>query len=442
VTLSRPFYAGRFEITQAQFATLMSTNPSVFRSGCPNRPVDNVSWDEATAFCRRLTENERAAGSLPAGWIFRLPSEAEWEYIARAGSTQRYFFGDDPTGADLPDHAWFLTSGQTFNVATKHPNPWGLFNVLGNVAEWCQDNSDLYPGGPIIDPPGPAASAYRVIRGGGFRDDAVHLRSACRWSEAEPSERFHNVGFRVVLAPSDPSPVPPIDLVRIEPGLFTLGSPPSEPGHDPVEGPAREVSITRAFSIGRYEVTQAEYQTVTGFNPSQDRRFAHQPVEQVSWEEADQFCRELTRRAASAGSLPDGYAYRLPTEAEWEFAARAGTTTPYSFGVVGETLRLEDHACFLSAPTCGVGSRLPNAWGLHDVHGNVSEWCHDWFGPYTETPGPDPTGPSAGAARVVRGGSWNDPTSDCRSATRFSLAPAQRSRAVGFRVVLGPLVMP
>jgi formylglycine-generating enzyme required for sulfatase activity len=157
------------------------------------------------------------------------------------------------------------------------------------------------------------------------------------------------------------------------------------------------------------------------------------PVENVSWEEAQTFCEKLSDRAAEQSLARR---YRLPTEAEWEYACRAGTTTPYHFG---PTLSkdLANDGYMLRRPT-RVGSYPANPWGLFDMHGNVAEWCEDWYDDayYTLSPEPDPPGPSATGRRVVRGGSFLGPAWDCRSAARAALPPKTRAPHVGFRVVM------
>jgi formylglycine-generating enzyme required for sulfatase activity len=219
------------------------------------------------------------------------------------------------------------------------------------------------------------------------------------------------------------------------PGTFLMGSPPSELGRCEDEQ-QHQVTLTRGFWLGVTPVTQAQWQAVLGSNPS-DFQGDDRPVEQVSWDDCQEFCKRLAER--------DGRPYRLPTEAEWEYACRAGTTTPFYFGATIST----DQANYDGKNTYGkgkkgkyreettpVGSFPANAWGLYDMRGNVWEWCQDWYGPYPEGDIKDPQGSKSGDARVVRGGSWDYFPRSCRAAIRLRYAAGYRSYDVGCRLVL------
>ncbi len=232
-------------------------------------------------------------------------------------------------------------------------------------------------------------------------------------------------------------------LARIGAGKFWRGSPPDEPGRWVDEGPLREVQITRAFYIGVCEVTQQQFETVLHYNPS---HFTQQrgggpdhPVESLSHDEALRFCRFLSDRP---GEKQAGRVYRLPTEAEWEYACRAGSRSAYHFGDFGKELwRYAWFAESAGGKTHPVGQLLPNAWELHDTHGNVFEWCSDWYDKdfYRDGPLVDPHCIQPTRARVVRGGCWADQHGDrawCRSARRGWLAPNGKKEGVGLRVVL------
>ncbi len=251
-------------------------------------------------------------------------------------------------------------------------------------------------------------------------------------------------------------------LTYIAPGKFQMGSPKSEQDHVRKKfGDAagdwasqekqHEVEITKGFYLGAYAVTQEEYETVMGKNPSwfsadgggKDKvagintiRF---PVERVNWDEAKEFCRKL--------SAKEGKTYRLPTEAEWEYACRAGTATPFHFG---ETITTDQVNYDGNYPygdgakgayrerTMKVGSFAPNAWGLYDMHGNVWQWCEDWHEKdyYNNSPRVNPLNTKEGSARVVRGGCWGRNAWGCRSAFRDRHVPSRRSSLLGFRVAL------
>jgi len=225
--------------------------------------------------------------------------------------------------------------------------------------------------------------------------------------------------------------------LRIEPGVFVMGSPPSEEGHWDDEG-QREVRITRAFWLKSTEVTQGEWQAVMGSNPSHfDGCGERCPVEYVSWEDAVAYLNKLSEREGLEACYPPGGSfkgltcrgYRLPTEAEWEYAARAGTT--------GARYGSLDDVAWYGATSGGkthpVGQKAPNAWGLYDMLGNVAEWVHDWDGPHRGGSATDPTGPGDGRLRVERGGNWYNDARDVRAANRVSGGPANRSSTVGFR---------
>jgi formylglycine-generating enzyme required for sulfatase activity len=205
VTISQGFKMEIHPVTQQEYQAVMGTNPSAF-AGDPNRPVDQVSWADATYYCALLTQRELTAGRLPARWKYRLPTEAEWEYAARAGTSTRFFYGDDPDYSELSNYAWYQdnSDNQTHAVGQKAPNPWGLQDVYGNVWEWCQDwYADCYPGGSVNDPVGPAGGLYRVLRGGSWATYQTLCRSATRLAD-DPANAFSNYGFRVILAPDQP----------------------------------------------------------------------------------------------------------------------------------------------------------------------------------------------------------------------------------------------
>jgi uncharacterized protein (TIGR02996 family) len=207
----------------------------------------------------------------------------------------------------------------------------------------------------------------------------------------------------------------------IPPGRFLMGSPDSDDKWLDDET-QHQVTLSRGFWLALTPVTQTQWHTVMDGNPS-DFKGTDLPVEMVSWDDCQQFCRQLGERA--------GQSLRLPTEAEWEYACRAGTSTSF---FVGEVLSGEQANFGASVgQTTAVGSFPPNAWGLHDMHGNVWEWCHDWYAPFAKEAVQDPAGPATGSARVLCGGSWSVPSRNCRAANRFRVAPAFRLNDIGFR---------
>jgi len=208
VTLTRGFYVGKYLVTQAEFLAVMGINPSFFNGGIfgtdLNRPVEQVYWFSAVAYCAQLTQNEQQAGHLPPGWVYRLPTEAEWEFACRAGTTTRFSYGDDPGYTELVTYAWYAKNGAstTHAVGQKPPNPGSLYDMHGDVFEWCQDWYGEYPTGPVVDPQGPSSGSARVFRGGSWDVAGQFCRSAGRYS-SDPATRSVDIGFRVVLANFD-----------------------------------------------------------------------------------------------------------------------------------------------------------------------------------------------------------------------------------------------
>ena len=221
--------------------------------------------------------------------------------------------------------------------------------------------------------------------------------------------------------------------------------------HKEDERPVHRVRITKPFLLGQTEVTQGQFKKVTGTTPWHGLKHVtdgpDRPASYVSWEHAVEFCRQLTEAERRAGRLAADRSYRLPTEAEWEYACRAATRTTWSFG--DEERFLEEHAWFRGntvdrgdAEPHEVGLKKPNPWGLLDMHGNLNEWCGDWYANNSYKPSPpdavmtDPRGPSAGGSfRIIRGGNLYDGPIGCRAAVRYVAIPSSREPMTGFRVV-------
>lgn len=468
VTLTQGYYLGVYEVTNAQWSHVMGKGA---RDG-DDRPVANVSWEVADEFCRRLSAlpEERNVGA-----VYRLPTEAEWEYACRAGTTTMYSFGNHESR--LGSYAWFgnnsgdqvLDAAELWDsedddygsllaengcrshpVGTKRPNQWGLFDMHGNVHEWCSDwhGRDVVES-PVTDPTGPAPGSERIFRGGSWFDPAKNCRSAGRESippdehlrflgfrvarniAQAPAERNResedrpsrdrgrgtdvplNVAFKAVLAERPIRNSVGMQLKLIPPGTFTMGD---------VRGGREEmphqVSLTKPYSIGVHEVTNAQWRQVMGAIPSRSTGDDH-PVERIAWKDAVAFCQKLS-------SLPEekkaGRIYRLPTEAEWEYACRAGTDTPFytGFRLSARDAKFAAVKLIRPADTVPVGSFRPNPWGLFDMHGNVWEWTHDWFdaGYYEHSQSDDPPGPENGTHHTLRGGSASTLAEECRASFR------------------------
>ncbi len=320
---------------------------------------------------------------------------------------------------------------------------WPTMLLLGWIAAWetgmgCRPNADqLQSSGTVVlneqDASGfsgsPAASGLGGERDAASANEGRETGESPQVRPALPRRMTNSIGMSLVLIPA---------------GEFSMGSPDSEADRGLGEGPQHQVRITKPFYLGACEVTQGEYESVMGRNPSRFKLVLGQdtarfPVEQVSWHDALEFCRHL--------SEADGRSYRLPTEAEWEYACRAGTTTPFSFGDVldgheancdgNEPYCAEGKGPYLRRPT-PVGSYAANAFGLHDMHGNVYEWCADWYDAnyYASSPCEDPQGPESGEYRVTRGGCWFLSARLCRSAYRRECPAQAQYSFLGFRVAL------
>ncbi len=411
VEITHGFWMGRTEVTQAAYQKVMKGNPSAFRG--TDRPADKVIWNEAKAYCE-------AVG-------MRLPTEAEWEYAARAGS-------EKPTYAELERVAWYdgNSDGQTHPVAAKKPNAWGLYDLLGNVWEWTADWYDpgYYDQKFSKDPHGPVGGMDRVARGGSWATVARSMRVSVR-DGGGPGHRSSGVGFRcagesldhtaeraetTVTVTVRENPKDGLKYVLISPGQFTMGCSIGDRGCGDREKPAHDVEISRAFWIGQTEVTQGAYERVLHENPSHLRDL-NLPVSDVNWNQAKSYC--------------EAVGMRLPTEAEWEYAARAGTAG-MSYGGLGQIAWYDGNS---DNQAHKVASQRPNSWGLFDMLGNLWEWTADWYdGSYfTRTVAKDPQGPREGTRRVVRGGSWHEMSGNVRVSYRVAMNPMQGDNTTGFR---------
>ncbi|MCA9016544.1 MAG: formylglycine-generating enzyme family protein, partial [Planctomycetaceae bacterium] len=521
VKITKPFYLGTYEVTQAEYEKIMGENPSWFSpkgqgstkvtgQKTDKYPVDSASWHDAEIFCRKLSERE--------GKTYRLPTEAEWEYACRAGTTGPFHFGnsdngrlsntagDDPYGTDVKGPSL----GRTTQVGSYAPNAFGLYDMHGNVFEWCADwfvppvysqRSGKLTINPLVSSKAPAVKT-RVLRGGAWnKGKEIHARSALRRGNL-PSWKGQNIGFRVVQEATQQARTASIaqspktdekqiqvikdpragELVFIPAGTFLMGAPENEKGAWPFEKPQHKVEIKTGFYIGKYEVTfeqfrvfaaetsykteaqnnpqggggyDAERKDVVNSHPRFSWRFAgfpqrsNEPVVNVTWNDAVAYCNWLTEK--------DGkHIYRLPTEAEHEYAGRAGTTTAYGWGQEQDSLIGNENVSDQSLAKklnpksfhfkrCGkgddgfpftapVGSFKPNAFGVFDLHGNVSEWCENV---YLEDryQNPDKPLPKTGAKRVLRGGSYLYLHLDCRAARRVNAPADERRCDRGFRIV-------
>ena len=448
------------------------------------------------------------------GKAFDLPTEAQWEYACRAGTCKAWNNNTDASKEGYQDDnldklGRYSENGKDgkggYNdlhttVGSYLPNYWGLYDMHGNVWEMCLDwwgDPGSYTSDPVTDPVGAAEGTSRHMRGGSQANIAGECRSACRAGNG-PNDRYEFVGFRVAMTVSDDDDDDPDDgpafaekymvvdlasgessylddrpdggwadeykttkmvLRKVEAGKFTMGSPEDELGREADEY-QHEVTLTKDFYIGVFQTTQKQYETIAGAGSN----FSHysgdtRPVEYVSYnlirgtDKGDDWpSNNYVDEDSFLGKLraKTGANFDLPTEAQWEFACRSGTTTAlnngsnitnfYQDGNMNELGRYwynggEDDG------TAVVGSYLPNAWGLYDMHGNVWEWCLDWWDDsesWSTDPVTDPVGAIVGSRRLLRGGTHINGAGRCRSAHRSISYPAVNNINYGFRVVLVP----
>ncbi len=469
VTFTKPFWLGRTEVTQRQWQQVMGWNRSVVAGD--DLPATNFLWYAAMEFCRKLNERERAAGRLPAGYIYSLPTERQWEYAARAGSTADRV-------PDLGAVAWYVSNcdGKMHPVGQKRANAWGLYDMLGNALEMCLDEHAPYPGGKQTDPIAEIKGDNIVVRGGCFQNDAGRCRVASRYAIPAVIDPVY-AGIRLALIPENsridrrpPPPAPPvmgkaytvplydIALVPIAPGTFTMGSTDDwfvkNAGLGrPSMQPLTTVTITRPFWLGKTEITQLQWTEIMGtsvveqkekhkiYFQADDQPVAGQgndyPMYFVTWDEAMEYCRKLTELEKGEGRIPAGYQYSLPTEAQWEYACRAGSRADKPADLLAGDW-VEENSGNTTHP---VAQKPANAWGLHDMMGNVAELCLD-------NPSDLPGGKvndlwmksvEQGTTHAERGGSFGGDSMYGHFGFRLSDGGGLPSSGVGFRVALVPV---
>ena len=444
VTLS-DYYIGKCEVTQDLWEAVMGSNPSYFK-GAQN-PVERVSWYDCQNFIKKLN-------SL-TGRTFRLPTEAEWEYAARGGKKSSHY---KYSGSDnIDDVAWYddNSDDKTRPVGTKSPNELGIYDMSGNVYEWCSDWYGSYSAGAQTNPQGPSSGSCRVLRGGPWDGYAGICRVLSRYADF-PSYSYSSRGLRLVLVPNEVTSIPQqqeqyspqqeygggfsnqtitvkgvsFEMVYVEGGSFDMGAT-TEQGGDAWdnEKPVHRVTLS-GYYIGMYEVTQELWEAVMGSNPSYFKG-AQNPVESVSYND----CREFISRL---NSLTGKY-FRLPTEAEWEYAARGGNKSlHYKYSGSGNIGKVAWYTENSGNSTHAVGTKTANELGIYDMSGNVFEWCSDWYGDYSAEAQTNPQGPSSGDERVLRGGRWGSRARYCRVSNRDYGKPDYSLSRSGLRLVLVP----
>ena len=504
------FNMGQTEVTQELWQAVMGANPS-YHTGDLQRPVDQVSWVDCIEFISNLNQL--------TGKSFRLPTEAEWEFAARGGNkSEGYRYAG---GNDMDAVSWYIdnSDNMTHPVATKAPNELGLYDMTGNVWEWCNDWYHRYTADAQVDPMGQATGTNRVLRGGCWNGGANYNRIAFR-DNFTPTGGNNSGGMRLVLD-SDNSPKfrlsetvikvyegksmtvnilngggtytvaggtdyvsPSINgnqltvtgissgtttvyvtdaatgataviavivtdryveeftvngvtfaMVSVNGGTFTMGAT-AEQGSDALdrEKPAHQVTLS-SYRIGETEVTQELWMAVMGSNPSNfSSRNGYSenlslPVEHVSWNSCQSFISKLNEMT--------GEHFRLPTEAEWEFAARGGTRSMgFKYAGSNDIDAVAWYKDNSNSITHTVGSKVPNELGLYDMSGNVWEWCQDWYDDYPSSAQTDPTGPATGTICVYRGGGWSNNASYSRVSSRSGRNPTNVFTNVGLRLAL------
>ena len=446
VTLSS-FYIGKTEVTQALWEAVMGINPSYHKG--EKLPVEQVSWDDCQTFISKLNQL--------TGQTFSLPTEAQWEFAARGGNlSQGYkfsgsntlsevgWYSDNDEGVEGDDDPYF---GGPHPVGTKQANELGIYDMSGNVSEWCSDifSDTYYSKSEYWNPTGPSEGDARVVRDGSYWNFAEYCRVSRR-SGGTPSNSTSILGLRLCLSPSENAVITQqqadangdgvanlsdvthiinyilnynpytyqtfsvngvnFKMAEVKGGTFFMGSP---SGGWSNERPVHQVTLD-SYLIGQTEVTQALWQAVMGSNPSSSKGY-NLPVENVSWNDCQTFIAKLNQCT--------GKNFRLPTEAEWEFAARGGNN---SNGYAYSGSDNIDEVAWYNENSGGayhpVGSKAPNELGLYDMSGNADEWCSDWYGSYSSSAQTNPTGPESGKSRVYRGGYRNSSASDCRVSCR------------------------
>ena len=512
-----PYYIGETEVSQELWYAVMGDNPS--HSKGYNLPVEQITWDECQEFVNRLSQI--------TGRQFRLPTEAEWEFAARGAHKSGGFLY---SGSNiLSQVGWYdaNSGGKTNLIKQLMGNERQLYDMSGNVWEWCQDWFGNYSDDHQLDPKGPAEGLERVVRGGGWEAPDAFCRVAYRKGQA-PGQPDEHIGLRLAMDVYDAYwltlssrvvsmevgesrsvnilngsgdytiynnnaeivnctlngdtlnisglsvgtttitvvdnlthcqvDVTAIVYEHVEPSTFVVNGVEfsvnfvqggnyvmggtSEQGSDAqgFERPAHYVTLSDYY-MGATEVTQALWHAVMGNNPSYFAGVDHlnYPVEQVTWDECQEFvCRlsEITGRT-----------FRMPTEAEWEFAARGGLKShgyKYAGGDLLDLVAWHSGNAFSvgsSNPDYGthaVATKAPNELGLYDMSGNVMEWCLDLSAAYTTETQVNPTGPYSGSSVVGRGGGWQSAAANCRVSSRHTLSPTNKHLTRGLRVVMEP----
>jgi formylglycine-generating enzyme required for sulfatase activity len=390
------------------------------RQTCAVLPFDariGVSRQEADLLCERFTTELSRIGK------YKIVATTKVKELLELQNFERICGAGDPECA--------VEAGRLLSVQRT------IFGSVGRVGETYTINTFL-----VNVESSEMESTSTMDCRGSMEEFLTKTMAAGVWdlTQSSPALNITPARTSVLLTPGEPATIDLgrgiiLELVWIPPGEFDMGS----QGRRKDEQPVHHVKIMRGFWMGQYEVTQEQYELMMTYNPSHDQnpRF---PVTHVNWHDAMNFCRNLEERLKSRGKEESSLRVRLPTESEWEYACRAGTTTVFYTGDAELELQRAAVYCRNHGPlrTHEVGQKEPNAWGLYDVLGNVWEWCRDWYdsAAYSHSLVEDPPGPTRGTERVLRGGCWADDPFTCRCARRENKVPEYCARYVGFRVVI------
>jgi len=487
------------EVTIGTFNAVMNTDVDILIANINfDQSIDSVNHLPA----HRITVDDcneflRIINSMNLDYIYRLPTEAEWEYACRAGTDGLYYWSDNLVQQDPKAYCWFNQNSdmRVHPVGSLSPNDWGLYDMSGNVWEWCQDTKHVnYLYAPTDGSAWVTGGSGQIARGGSCQSELSFCRSANRGLDATPNENMGGnlppyIGFRLVreervsqgdtllssgalgsfvenvsidaqasLIDNQYANTNLVDsefgeFALIPSGSYPMGSYPTSFGRELDELPQHFVEI-EGFEMLTTEVTQNLWTSVMGTDLEDMRLENYEigpflfkadslPMYCILWNDCQEFVDELCK-------LDSTYTYRLPTEAEWEYACRAGSNSVFYWGDETENSVVSDF-CWYALNTDSsvwldphssiegvqpVGLLLPNAWGLFDMSGNVWEWCQDTkHNDYTNAPSEGSGWINGGSGRIARGGSWLSHITGCRSANRGYDYVPQRYPYIGFRVV-------